>query len=69
MGRESGQSAIDEYFQTKYVWINLAKGVQVRSSFGNDHVASAQRAAPKMTLASRGPRHADDCWRAASGYP
>jgi (Z)-2-((N-methylformamido)methylene)-5-hydroxybutyrolactone dehydrogenase len=27
LGRESGQSAIDEYLQTKCVWINLAEGV------------------------------------------
>ncbi|SDN41593.1 aldehyde dehydrogenase [Ensifer sp. YR511] len=27
IGRESGQAAIDEYLQTKTVWINLAEGV------------------------------------------
>jgi len=27
IGRESGQAAIDEYLQTKCVWINLAEGV------------------------------------------
>jgi (Z)-2-((N-methylformamido)methylene)-5-hydroxybutyrolactone dehydrogenase len=27
IGRESGQAAIDEYLQTKSVWINLAEGV------------------------------------------
>ena len=27
IGRESGQHAIDEYLQTKCVWINLAEGV------------------------------------------
>jgi aldehyde dehydrogenase (NAD+) len=27
IGRENGQSAIDEYLQTKCVWINLAEGV------------------------------------------
>ena len=27
IGRENGQAAIDEYFQTKSVWINLAEGV------------------------------------------
>jgi acyl-CoA reductase-like NAD-dependent aldehyde dehydrogenase len=27
VGRESGQAAIEEYLQTKCVWINLAEGV------------------------------------------
>lgn len=27
IGRESGQAAIDEYLQTKCVWLNLASGV------------------------------------------
>ena len=27
IGRENGQGAIDEYLQTKCVWINLAQGV------------------------------------------
>ena len=27
IGRESGKDAIDEYLQTKCVWINLAEGV------------------------------------------
>jgi (Z)-2-((N-methylformamido)methylene)-5-hydroxybutyrolactone dehydrogenase len=27
IGRENGQSAIDEYLQTKSVWINLAEDV------------------------------------------
>jgi aldehyde dehydrogenase (NAD+) len=27
LGRENGQAAIDEYLQTKCVWINLAEGV------------------------------------------
>ena len=26
-GRENGQAAIEEYLQTKCVWINLAEGV------------------------------------------
>jgi len=27
IGRENGQAAMDEYLETKCVWINLAEGV------------------------------------------